>query len=116
MTWCRKLLRAGLGIAALVVSLSAPPSLAQDQGGGDLRAATQNPISSLISLPFKFTFDNGAETGNANFLNIQPVYPVTFGKWNYVSRAIIPLVEAPGGIVGLPDNPGVGEIQDGDSH
>lgn len=29
------------------------------QGGGDLRSAVQNPISSLISLPFKFTFDYG---------------------------------------------------------
>ena len=29
------------------------------QGGGDLRSVVQSPISSLISLPFKFTFDSG---------------------------------------------------------
>ena len=42
------------------------------QGGGDLRSAVQNPISSLISLPFKFIFDYGAPNGEASFLNIQP--------------------------------------------
>ena len=57
---------------------------------GDLRAATQNPISSMISLPFKFTFDNGADNGDANILTVQPVIPVTVGDWNLVNRAIIP--------------------------
>jgi hypothetical protein len=83
---------------------------AQEAGsGGDLRAATQNPISSMYSLPFKFTFDNGATNGDANILNIQPVLPVTVGDWNLVNRIIAPIADAPGGITGLPDNPGVGE-------
>ena len=60
-----------------------------------MRAATQNPISSMVSLPFKFTFDNGASNGDANFLNIQPVIPVTVGKWNLVNRLIVPVAEAP---------------------
>jgi hypothetical protein len=59
----------------------------------------------MYSLPFKLTFDNGATTGDANFLNIQPVLAVTRGDWNLVSRFIIPLADAPGGIPGLPDNP-----------
>ncbi len=83
--------------------------LAEEEAGGDLRAATQNPISSLISLPFKFTFDDGADNGNANILNVQPVIPVTVGEWNLVNRLIVPLVNAPGGIPGLPSNPGIGE-------
>jgi hypothetical protein len=84
----------------------------QDGGGkGDLRAATQNPISSMYSLPFKFTFDNGADNGDANFLNIQPVLPATVGDWNLVSRIIIPLVDAPGGVPGLPNNPGLGDTK-----
>jgi hypothetical protein len=82
---------------------------AEQAGGGDLRAATQNPISAMYSLPFKFTFDNGADNGDANMLNIQPVLPATVGDWNLVSRFIIPLVDAPGGIPGLPNNPGVGD-------
>ena len=82
---------------------------AEQAGGGDLRAATQNPISAMYSLPFKFSFDNGADNGDANMLNIQPVLPVTVGDWNLVSRIIIPLADAPGGIPGLPSNPGVGD-------
>jgi len=93
----------------LLTCLTASGAGAQEEGGGDLRAATQNPISSLVSLPFKFTFDNGAPNGDANFLNIQPVYPVTVGDWNLVSRMIVPLTEAPGGVAGLPDNPGLGQ-------
>jgi hypothetical protein len=60
-------------------------------GKGDLRAAAQNPISSLISLPLKLTVDTGAKSGDAQVLNINPVIPVTVGDWNLVHRALIPL-------------------------
>ena len=96
-------------MAGLAVCLSFPAGVGAEQGGGDLRAATQNPISSMYSLPFKFTFDNGADNGDANFLNIQPVLPATVGDWNLVSRIIVPIADAPGGIPGLPGNPGVGD-------
>ena len=93
---------------ALLAFGCASMSSAQDSGG-DLGAAVQNPISSLVSLPFKFTFDNGAPNGKANVLSINPVYPVTVGNWNLVSRFIIPLYDAPGGVAGLPGNPGIGD-------
>ena len=92
----------------LLVVLFTLPSLAtaeEGKGGGDLRAAVQNPISSLISLPFKFTFDFGAPNGEASFLSIQPVYPVTVGEWNLVNRAIVPLIHSPGPIAGTPEIP-----------
>ena len=75
------------------------------QGGGDLRSAVQNPISSLISVPFKFTFDYGASNGEASFLNIQPVIPVTVGDWNLVNRVIMPLIDTDGEITGTPEIP-----------
>ena len=78
---------------------------AQAQGGDDLRASVQNPISSLISLPLQFRFDYGAPNGEASFLNIQPVFPVTVGDWNLVSRFIVPLIDSPGQIAGTPDIP-----------
>ncbi len=96
------------GLFCLAMLLTASQSMAQDDGG-DLQAAVQNPISSLISLPFKFTFDNGAPNGKANVLSINPVIPVTVGNWNLINRLIIPLYDAPGGIAGLPGNPGVGD-------
>ena len=74
-------------------------------GDGDLRSAVQNPISSLVSLPFKFTFDFGAPNGEATFLNMQPVFPVTAGDWNLVSRAIIPVIDSPGQIGGKAELP-----------
>jgi hypothetical protein len=86
----------------LLLFLSTPNVV---ESSDDLRSAVQNPISSLISVPFKFSFDNGADNGQANFLNIQPVVPFTVGEWNYVNRLIIPLADAPGNIAGLPDIP-----------
>jgi hypothetical protein len=71
----------------------------------DLRSAVQNPISSLISLPFKFTFDEGAPNGSADFLNIQPVIPVTIGDWNLVNRAIVPLIDLEGTVSGTTNIP-----------
>jgi hypothetical protein len=78
---------------------------AEDGGGDDLRAAVQNPISSLISLPFKFNFDYGAPNGEASFLSIQPVIPVTVGEWNLVNRLILPVIDSPGAVAGTPSIP-----------
>lgn len=93
-------------IGALSIFLLPLTSMAEEKGGGggDLRAAVQNPISSLVSLPFKFTFDYGAENGDGTILNVQPVYPVTVGEWNYVSRLILPVGSVDGAIA-TPDNP-----------
>jgi|GEM_PF-3563973 len=69
--------RATVFLVTLMFSASA---WTQDGGGkGDLRAAAQNPISSLISLPLKLTVDTGAKNGDAQILNINPVIPVTVG-------------------------------------
>ena len=95
-------------LSAIVALLAASPlcTLAEENNdsGGDLRAAVQNPISSLVSLPFKFNFDYGAENGDGTILNIQPVYPVTIGNWNYVSRVILPVASVDGAI-STPENP-----------
>ena len=104
---CRGMSR--LVAATLLLSALSGPVCAQEAaaggGDGDLRASAQNPISSLVSLPFKLSFDNGADNGNANFFNINPVVPVTVGDWNLVNRALVPLINAPGGVSGLPSIP-----------
>jgi hypothetical protein len=95
---------------SLALGLASIPALADEEnsatagGGGDLRSALQNPISSLISLPFKLTFDSGADNGDGTILNINPVIPVTVGDWNLVNRALIPLADVDGAITG-PGNP-----------
>ena len=79
--------------------------VAEDKGGDDLAAKTQNPVGAMYSLPFKFTFDYGANNGEASFLNIQPVIPVTVGKWNLINRVIVPLIYTDGMISGTPEIP-----------
>jgi hypothetical protein len=101
-------------IGCLIILFAVVNALAQDEDksapakagdGGDLRSAVQNPISSLISLPFKFTFDYGASNGEASFLSIQPVIPITVGDWNLVNRVIAPLIDTDGEISGTPEIP-----------
>jgi len=78
----------------------------QEKGGGDLRAAVQNPVGAMISLPFKFTADFGAPNGSAYFLNVNPVVPFTIGDWNLINRALIPaVVSVDGFIEGTPEIP-----------
>jgi len=113
-----------LVIAALITFCSAQ-AIAQDEakqsttqaqgGGGDLAAKTQNPVGAMYSLPFKFSFDSGASNGEAYFLNIQPVIPITVGDWNLINRVIIPLIDTPGGVTGTPEipNPGDGDVPPG---
>lgn len=91
--------RAPFAVAILVALLISPLTV-----NADIRAAAQNPISSLVSLPLKLTFDQGAANGNATILNINPVYPVTIGDWNLVSRALIPLAYVDGAIT-VANNP-----------
>ena len=80
-------------------------SAQEKKGGDDLAAKTQNPVGAMYSLPFKFTFDYGAANGEASFLNIQPVIPVTVGKWNLINRIILPLIDTPGLVTGTPEIP-----------
>lgn len=78
---------------------------AEDKGGDDLAAKTQNPVGAMYSLPFKFNFDYGAENGEASFLNIQPVLPQTIGEWNLIHRIILPLIDTPGMVTGTAEIP-----------
>jgi hypothetical protein len=85
--------------ALLAVTSALLSTIAVAEGGGDLRSAVQNPISSLISLPFKLSYEAGAETGDGTVLNVNPVVPITVGNWNLVNRALIPVGRLDGPIV-----------------
>lgn len=96
--------------AILAISLIwSPPLAAQEtkpEGGGDLLSKVQNPVSSMYSLPLKFSADFGADNGSAYIMNINPVIPVTVGDWNFINRALIPaLASVDGFIEGLPSIP-----------
>ncbi len=70
----------------------------QEVSKTELAKQTQNPLSSLISLPFQnnMNFDTGPRDKIQNVLNIQPVYPTSLNdKWNLISRTIVPVVSQP---------------------
>lgn len=109
----------GLILSLLTVGLQAqttneasidPPAVTLDQtpstGGEDLGAKLQNPIGSIYSVPIETTWDFGAPNGQATFISVQPVIPISLSEnWNLVNRTIIPFIDAPGGIQGRPGNP-----------
>ncbi len=83
----------------------------EGEGGQDLEKAIQNPIASLITLPFQNNtqFGIGPYNRTQNVLNIQPVVPLSIGaSTNLIVRTIIPLINQP---IGENDSKfGLGDI------
>jgi hypothetical protein len=110
--------RGASGLACLILLLW-PPAMAAGQDAGeadtgagaaapsadDLRKQAQNPLATLISLPFEQSLDFGAPDGTAYVLNVQPVIPINLGDWNLINRTIIPFASVSGEIGGLPGLP-----------
>jgi len=55
-----------------------------------------NPVASIISLPFQNNFDFGGGPHDNGFqykLNVQPVIPFTLNEhWNLITRTIVPFI------------------------
>jgi len=81
--------------------MCAGPAFAQD----DLAKQSQNPIGNMISLPMQNNtyFGVGPSEEWANSFQLQPVYPVNFGKVNLINRAIIPVNYLAGQEIELPE-------------
>jgi len=78
----------------------------------ELTKQVQNPISSLISVPFQNNnaFGIGPYDRTQDVLNIQPVIPVGISKnWNMITRVIQPIIWQP-----YPNAPTGGEYGFGD--
>jgi hypothetical protein len=78
-----------MGMAALTAAMLGAISTAYAQQGEDLRAAAQNPVGDLISVPFQnnTNFDIGRSDNTQNVLDIQPVYPIHLNQdWNLIIR------------------------------
>ena len=98
------LLKTGIArrLCVLVFALSMCNVVQAQDSDADTEAlakAAQNPIASLISLPFQNNtdFGIGPDHETKNTLNIQPVWPFSLSdNWNLITRTIVPVVSQPG--------------------
>ena len=101
-----------LSIVSLL-SIYGSPSLAQESSA-DLAKKLSNPISSVISVPFIYNYDENigpVDGGRRSVINIQPVVPISLNEgWNVISRTIIPLVDQQDIFPGAGHQSGVGDI------
>ena len=92
--------------------LAVQGSAATETETHSLAKASQNPVASLIQVPFENNYNRkwGPNNSNQNVLNVKPVVPIKIGEnWNLINRAIVPLVSQPG-IPGGPNRQnGIGD-------
>ncbi len=114
MTLLSRLLLFTLLMIGITVSNNA--AWAEDKGtqdAGSLAKASQNPVSTLISVPFEnnATFNNGPKDAFVNTLNIKPVYPANISKnWNLINRLIVPVIYQRERVQGEGNAFGMGDI------
>jgi hypothetical protein len=75
------------------------PTAAAAQDATVLARQTQNPISTLISVPFQGNWDSGIGDNDdtSTLLNFQPVIPFGVSRsTNVILRVIMPLTSQPG--------------------
>jgi hypothetical protein len=95
---------------ALADSESADTSGDKD---AELAKQLQNPVASLISVPFQNNFEFNLGPNGDGFkytLNFQPVIPVSLSKdWNLIIRTIVPIISQDDVIPGTSQS-GLGDI------
>ncbi len=109
------------GLVCLAIAAIALPATAGEGDGvaeagedetAELARAAQNPVASLISLPFQnnTNFEFGPREKTQNVLNIQPVWPFSLNEdWNLITRTIVPVVSQPGLFSGQDRETGLGD-------
>jgi hypothetical protein len=98
------------------VCLASGNAIAQDadDDAAALAKAVQNPIASLVSVPFQWNInlETGPQEKTQHVLNIQPVLPFELNEnLNLITRTIVPLISQPAFGQGQSREGGLGDIQ-----
>jgi hypothetical protein len=104
-----------LGVAFVLAICLARPAVAQEEKVGpneELAKESQNPLGSIVSLPFEsnFDFDAGPEDAFAYQLNFKPVYPLNFENVNLINRFILPVIYQEERVKGQGNKTGLGDF------
>ena len=82
-------------ILTKIILLTSVFVFSQSNNQDKIAKQLQNPIASLISVPFQGNFDYGIgpTDGTKMTLNIQPVIPLSISDdWNLIARVILPII------------------------
>jgi hypothetical protein len=97
-------------LCACAVLCQGAPAIAEEE----IAKQAQNPIASMISVPFQnnATFGVGEDSRVQDSLLIEPVIPFKLtSDWNLITRTIIPLIDQPTLAPGLGNVSGLGDVQ-----
>lgn len=97
----------------VLISFVAISSVAvADTAADDIAKTAQNPIASVISIPFQnnTNLNVGPEAGALNVLNVQPVVPLSLSaSWNVITRTILPVISSPSPVSDQSRTNGIGD-------
>ena len=82
-------------LVVLCLAWSANAARAEEDDTEALAKKSQNPVSTLISVPFEnnVNFNAGPRDRTDDVLSIKPVIPVSLTEdWNLINRVILPIV------------------------
>jgi hypothetical protein len=84
------------------------------EDSAEIAKQAQNPIASVISVPFQnnTTFGVGEDSRVQDSLLIEPVVPFRLAsEWNLITRTIVPVIEQPTLAPSLGNVSGLGDVQ-----